>query len=225
MVPAVLVSGPVASGKSTLGAALAVRLGAALLDQDVLTGPLTSVVGSLVGSDDLDDPALATPTRAARYESLLATAVDNLRVGRPVVAVAPFTAERADPEAWARVRDRLVAAGGSPLLVWLRIERDELLRPRPSTSRWTRPGRPSGWPGRWRRSCRRAVDVDPSAMVWSSATGLPASALDTAPARPHTSLHRHVTSFTSTSDIVYLAPGQTMPGTLRTGLEDEERAC
>lgn len=128
MVPAVLVSGSVASGKSTLGAALAVRLGAALLDQDVLTGPLTSVVGSLVGSDDLDDPALAAPTRAARYESLLATAVDNLRVGRPVVAVAPFTAERADPEAWARVRDRLVAAGGSPLLVWLRIERDELLR-------------------------------------------------------------------------------------------------
>ncbi|MBO0875394.1 MAG: AAA family ATPase [Pseudonocardia sp.] len=123
-----LVSGPVASGKSTLGAALAARLGAALLDQDVLTGPLTSVVGSLVGSDDLDDPALAIPTRAARYESLLATTVDNLRVGRAVVAVAPFTEERADPQAWARVRDRLVTAGGNPLLVWLRIDPDELLR-------------------------------------------------------------------------------------------------
>jgi predicted kinase len=127
-VPAVLVSGPAASGKSTLGAALAARLGATLLDQDVLTGPLTSVVGSLVGCHDLDDPALAAPTRAARYESLLATAVDNLRLGRPVVAVAPFTTERSDPNAWARVRDRLVAAGGRPLLVWLRIDPDELLR-------------------------------------------------------------------------------------------------
>ncbi|WP_051581371.1 AAA family ATPase [Pseudonocardia acaciae] len=128
MLLAVLISGPAASGKSTLGAALAARLGAALLDQDVLTGPLTSVVGALVGSDDLDDPVLAGPTRAARYEALLATAVDNLQIGRPVVAVAPFTAERSDPAAWAAVRDRLVAAGGSPVLVWLRLDPDELLR-------------------------------------------------------------------------------------------------
>jgi predicted kinase len=128
MIPAVLVTGPAASGKSTLGGALAARIGAALLDQDVLTGPLASVVGALVGSHDLDDPELAGRTRAARYETLLAAAVDNLRVGRPVVLVAPFTAERADPAAWARVRDRLVAAGGSPVLVWRRLDPDELLR-------------------------------------------------------------------------------------------------
>ncbi|GAA5170518.1 hypothetical protein GCM10023321_67730 [Pseudonocardia eucalypti] len=128
MVLVVLVSGAPASGKSTLGAALARRLGAALLDQDVITGPLTEVVAGLVGTDDLDDPALRDRTRAARYESVLATAVANLGVGRPVVAVGPFTRERSDPAAWAATRDRLRAAGGRPALVWLRVEPDELLR-------------------------------------------------------------------------------------------------
>lgn len=125
---AVLVSGAPASGKSALGAALAGRLAAALLDQDVLTGPLTGVVADLVGSDDLDHPVLRERTRTARYESVLATAVANLAVGRPVVAVAPFSLERSDAAAWAVTRDRLCAAGGDPVLVWLRVAPDELLR-------------------------------------------------------------------------------------------------
>jgi hypothetical protein len=45
-----------------------------------------------------------------------------------VVLVAPFTAERSDAAAWAATRDRLVAAGGTPLLVWLRLEPAEVLR-------------------------------------------------------------------------------------------------
>jgi hypothetical protein len=36
--------------------------------------------------------------------------------------------ERADPAAWAATRDRLVAAGGTPLLVWLRLEPADVLR-------------------------------------------------------------------------------------------------
>jgi hypothetical protein len=44
------------------------------------------------------------------------------------VLAAPFTAERTDPDAWAAARDRLVAAGGSPVLVWLRLEPTEVLR-------------------------------------------------------------------------------------------------
>jgi predicted kinase len=125
---AVLVSGPPASGKSTLAAALARELGAALLDQDVVTGALTEVVGDLVGTRDLDDPRLAGLTRAARYEAVLATAADTVRVGTPVVLVAPFTAERSDPAAWAAARDRLCAAGGRPFLVWLYLPADELIR-------------------------------------------------------------------------------------------------
>lgn len=126
--PALLISGPPASGKSTLAGAVAARLRAALLDQDVLTGALTEVIGNLVGTQDLDDPSLAGLTRAARYEAVLATAVHNLRVGTPVVLVAPFTAERADPAVWHAVRDRLREAGGRPALVWLRLPADELVR-------------------------------------------------------------------------------------------------
>lgn len=126
--PAVLISGPPASGKSTLASVVATRLHAALLDQDVLTGALTEVVGNLAGTQDLDDPVLAGLTRTARYEAVLATAVHNLRASMPVVLVAPFTAERTDPDAWHATRDRLWDAGGRPMLVWLRLSADELVR-------------------------------------------------------------------------------------------------
>lgn len=125
----VFVAGPPASGKTVLGAALARRIGATLLDQDVLTHPLTSVVADLLGADDLDDVRLAAATRFARYETIHAAAVANLGVGNPVVLVAPFTGERRDPAAWRVVADRLTAAGGRPLLVWLRVTPD-LLRAR-----------------------------------------------------------------------------------------------
>ncbi|MFE2427677.1 AAA family ATPase [Streptomyces sp. NPDC059373] len=117
--PAVVVCGPPATGKSTLGAALARALGAVLLDQDVVTGPLTAVVAGLLGTDDLDSPALGGATRTARYETLHAAAEDNLRGGRPVVLVAPYTTERRDPAAWQRPAGRLRAAGGTPVMVWL----------------------------------------------------------------------------------------------------------
>jgi shikimate kinase len=44
---AVLIGGPPATGKSTLAAALAPHLDAAILDLDVATGPLTRVVSDL----------------------------------------------------------------------------------------------------------------------------------------------------------------------------------
>jgi predicted kinase len=125
--PALVVCGPPASGKSTLARALASRLGAALLDQDVLTGPLTEVVARLVGTDDLDSPALASATRAARYETLAAGAADNLRISRAVVLVAPYSTERRDPVAWNLLAERLSSAGGTATLVWLRLSGDELL--------------------------------------------------------------------------------------------------
>jgi predicted kinase len=120
--PAVLLSGWPGSGKSTVGRTLARRLGAALVDQDTITGPLVSVVADLVGVRDLDDDRLARPTRDARYETIAAVAEENLRVGIPVVLVAPFSRERRDLHAWAALDRRLRAAGGSPLLVWLQLE-------------------------------------------------------------------------------------------------------
>jgi predicted kinase len=126
--PVVLLTGAPGTGKSTLGRLLAGRLQAALLDQDVATKPLVEVVQRLVEVDDLDDHRLGSLTRAARYEVLAALAIDNLSAGVPVVLVAPYTAERTDPQAWTDLRSRLVAAGGVPLLVWLSLEPGEILR-------------------------------------------------------------------------------------------------
>ena len=97
-------------------------MGAALVDQDTATAPLTAVVAGLVGVHDLDDQRLAGPTRAARYETVTALAEDSLRAGTPVVLVAPFSAERRDPRVWEAVAGRLRAAGGVPVLVWLRLD-------------------------------------------------------------------------------------------------------
>lgn len=122
---AVLIGGPPATGKSTLAAALAPRLDAALLDLDVATGPLTRVVSELAGLRDLDDPALAGLTRAARYDTLLGLAEANLRAGRPVVLVAPFSTERAVASAWSATTGRLP---GKATMVWLHLPPGELIR-------------------------------------------------------------------------------------------------
>jgi predicted kinase len=121
---AVLIAGPPATGKSTLATALAPHLGAALLDLDIATGPLTRVVSGLIGVRDLDDPVLAGLTRQARYDTLLGLAEANLRAGRPVVLVAPFSAERVSPPAWATTTRRLPGA----TMVWLHLPSGELIR-------------------------------------------------------------------------------------------------
>ena len=118
---ALLVAGPAASGKSSLGRVLARRLHGAVLDQDVLTNPLVAVVASLVGAgDDLDHPRLRELVRDARYDCLLDSAGLQLRCGTPAVLVAPFTSETRDPERWEAVERRLRASGATAVhLVWL----------------------------------------------------------------------------------------------------------
>lgn len=126
---AVLIAGPPASGKSTVAASLAKTLGATLIDQDVATGPLVKIIGSLVNVDDIDDHRLATLSRAARYETITCLAEDNLRIGRSVLLVAPFTEERKNLQAWEELRQRLHRTGGGTVtMVWLYLSREELLR-------------------------------------------------------------------------------------------------
>ncbi len=126
---AYLVAGAPAAGKSVLGAALARCLPGALLDQDVLTGPLTGVVARLLGAvpGDLDDPRVRAATREATYAALVDTAAGCLRAGVSTVLVAPFTTERADPAAFTRLVRRLCAPGGATL-VWATCPPDELRR-------------------------------------------------------------------------------------------------
>lgn len=94
---ALLITGPAGSGKSTLGAGLAVRTGAALVDEDVLTNPLVAVVAELAGgSDDIDHARLRERVRTARYRALFDVVAAQLACGLSVVAVAPFTAETSE---------------------------------------------------------------------------------------------------------------------------------
>jgi predicted kinase len=125
---AILVCGPPGSGKSTVGALVARRLQAALLDLDTATASLTAVISAMHGTDDLDEAELVRLTRAARYEALSALAEDNLAVGVSVVLVAPFTTERRDPRAWEHLQRRMARSGGNSCLVWLRIPADEVVR-------------------------------------------------------------------------------------------------
>jgi predicted kinase len=126
---ALLIAGPPASGKSMVGTSLARVLGATLIDLDIATEPLLSVIASLVNVDDIDDPRLATLTRAGRYETVTRLAEDNLRIGNTVVLVAPFTEERRNLHAWEELVDRLHrAAGGAVTMVWLSLSHQELLQ-------------------------------------------------------------------------------------------------
>jgi predicted kinase len=125
---AVLVCGAPGSGKSTVGALVARRLRAALLDLDTATASLVAVIGELHGTDNLDDPLFACRTRAARYEALTSLAEDNLAAGISAVMVAPFTLERRDPQAWGALRRRMEQVGGGTTMVWLRISADEVVR-------------------------------------------------------------------------------------------------
>jgi predicted kinase len=122
----VFVGGAPASGKTTLGRALAPALGAALLDLDVATGPLTSLVLELIGATDLSDPRVAELTRDRRYETLLALAADITRGGTSVVLVAPFATER-DAAVWAAIAARM-AVSADAHLIWLTLPPDELAR-------------------------------------------------------------------------------------------------
>jgi predicted kinase len=124
---ALMVCGAPGSGKSTVGALIARRLRAALLDLDTATAPLTAVIAEMHGTDDLDDPGLARLTRAARYETLFRLAEDNLAAGLSTVLVAPFTAERRDSRAWDQLQRRIGQVGATASMVWLCISAEEVL--------------------------------------------------------------------------------------------------
>jgi predicted kinase len=174
---AVLIGGAPGTGKSTLAAALAPRLGAALLDLDVATGPLTAVVSDVVGAADLSDPRIARLTRTPRYETLYGLAEDNLRAGMSVVLVAPFTTERT-AEGWTAVVRRLT----HPVLVWLHLPDEELverLTRRDAARDTAKTANPSAY--------LAAIDRDPPAAphLALDATGPPAELVEAVLAHLH----------------------------------------
>lgn len=118
-VPVVWLCGPPASGKSTFGKPLAQRLGAIFIDLDTATNPLLELIMRLMGTNDIDDPALIEVVREPRYEIIHAIALENAGNGTASVVVAPFTSERRDRSHFDRLVARYGDAGASPVLVWL----------------------------------------------------------------------------------------------------------
>ena len=94
------VGGVPGAGKTTVGRLVAADGGLCLVDLDSVTTALVEAFAASLGTvADLDAPRF-TALRDARYACLGSVVADNLRAGRSVVAVAPFTAEAADAVAW-----------------------------------------------------------------------------------------------------------------------------
>ena len=105
---AVIVSGPPASGKTTLATALASALHCAIMDLDTVTGPLTrAALRAATGDETAIDATAAVALRTPRYETLIDVAAANLAVGIGVVIAAPFTEERSSPDRFEAVVRRL----------------------------------------------------------------------------------------------------------------------
>jgi predicted kinase len=116
----VCVGGSPGAGKTTVGALVAARGGLCLVDLDSVTTPLVEAFAASLGTvADLDSPRFAA-LRDARYACLGEVAADNLRAGRDVVAVAPFTAEAADAVAWRALGHTWGAA--RVVLCWLDLD-------------------------------------------------------------------------------------------------------
>ena len=92
-VTAVFVSGPPASGKSTLARGLARRLNMSFIDLDTLSEPfLRPYLAQRPGYKDSQE--YRDTMRDREYEALMRLVRDNLEVGTGCVAVAPFSKER-----------------------------------------------------------------------------------------------------------------------------------
>lgn len=118
----ILVAGGPGAGKTTFGRALAKRLASSvLLDKDVLASPWVDAMLARLndGQVDRDSEVYWNDVRPLEYEALLAVALDNLALGKSVVAVAPFGPELRDM-AWRDACTRRVGQCDAALrIVWL----------------------------------------------------------------------------------------------------------
>lgn len=116
MTALVVLAGAAGTGKSSLGVALAQRIGAALLDFDTLTEPLG---GALLGEESWGSPFEREVVRPLRYATLSAVALEVLGGGVSVVAAAPWTRELGDPGWFAGLQAEAGERGAGLAVAWL----------------------------------------------------------------------------------------------------------
>jgi len=122
-----LVCGPPAAGKTTYARELAARLGAVLLDSDMVAEKLVRAGLTLAGLDpnDRDSPAYKAAYRDTVYETLYELAAVNLP-NVPVVIAGPFTRECGQPD-WPETLERRLGVKPEIHFLWcppdLRLQR------------------------------------------------------------------------------------------------------
>jgi predicted kinase len=122
-----LVCGPPAAGKTTYARELAARLGAVLLDSDMVAEKLVRAGLKLAGLDpnDRDSPAYKAAYRDTVYETLYDLAAVNLP-NVPVVIAGPFTRECGQTD-WPQALERRLGEKPAIHFVWcppdLRLQR------------------------------------------------------------------------------------------------------
>lgn len=122
----IAVGGLTGSGKTTLGKYLARRLGYAYLDKDTITRNLVDALlmraGSPVGSGDRDSDIYRTLVRPLEYACFLNTVEENIALGVPTIASAPFLTEMTDPD-WLENMVQLCEDAQprslTPVFIWL----------------------------------------------------------------------------------------------------------
>lgn len=176
----ILVAGGPGAGKTTLGRALVRRIPSAiLLDKDVLASPWVDKVLEQLnnGQVDRDSRVYLDVVRPLEYEALMATAIDNLALGRTVVAVAPFGPELRDEEWMFLCRHRAAAAGARMMVIWIETGAD-LARERMVVRNDAR----DGWKlAHWNEFARGQPYAAPEAV---SVAAPAADTADAAPAPP-----------------------------------------
>jgi predicted kinase len=123
-----MITGPAGSGKSTLGRALAERLGAATVDLDDAAADVVARYRAL--HSEVTEAEALSLLREERYAVVAESARDLITEGQvpAVVLIAPFTSEISSLERWQSwVRDLGVPEERAHL-VWLLITPDERLR-------------------------------------------------------------------------------------------------